>query len=624
MQINSPSSQNLEASMQYTKFEINNFKGIQNLEFILDGRAPSSRIFTLVGLNESGKTTILEALGFFYDNIKNEKELTITKSIVEDVHELIPKSKKSLFTDSISISATLKLDDEDKQAIKSFIVEKGYKLIKIIDSIEITINLAFKDSNFVEKNRLWTAGIATVKRKNDEGNYETKSLIKFDKTHWNELTEIIKEKLLPVIIYYPNFLFDFPDQILLEELPNEPKEQIFYRNVIQDILSSIDKNLQLKQHIVDRVNSGQPKDVDATESVVNKMSGQVTRFLTKNKLNVFSKLLENKEIIIKYPKKSVDNKIYLEIKLKSGDDEYYIRERSLGFRWFFTYLLFTQFRIFRDGKRKLMFLFDEPASNLHQTGQHRLLEAFGELTSNSNTLVMYSTHSHHLINPKLLEAAYIVKNNALNYDDESEYNSYMTNISILKYREFISKNPSQINYFQPILDVLEYKPSNLENIPNVIMLEGKNDFYTLVYFNTIIQSNKKINFVPGMSSGALDSLIQLYYSWGRNFVVLLDGDKAGEKEKTRYHEKFGNIIKEKVFALSDIDSRWKGKEIEDLFENDDAIKVQKSIFPDEDSYNKKKFNLAVQELLINNRTISLSIETIKNLDLLTKYLQSKL
>lgn len=609
--------------MQYTKFTIKNFKGIQHLEFNLDNRAPSSKIFTLVGLNESGKTTILEALGFFYDNVKDEKELTITKSIVDDVHELIPKSKKSLFTDSISIVASLKTDEKDKEVIKSFVEENDYKYVSSADQIDITVSLTFKDSNFIEKNRLWTSNLATVKKK-VETKYETKPLYKFNKAHWSQLTEVIKEKLLPDIIYYPNFLFDFPDQILLEEHLNESKEQIFYRNVIQDILSSIDKNLLLNQHIVDRVKTGQPKDIDATESVVNKMSGQVTRFLTKNKLNVFSKLLEKKEISIKYPKKNAQGRIYIEIKLKSGDDEYYIRERSLGFRWFFTYLLFTQFRIFRDGTKKLMFLFDEPASNLHQTGQHRLLEAFGELTNNTNALVMYSTHSHHLINPQLLESTYIVKNNALNYDDESNYNSYMTNISILKYREFISKNPSQVNYFQPILDVLEYKPSNLENIPNIIMLEGKNDFYTLVYFNKVIQKSSPINYTPGMSSGSLDTLIQLYYSWGRNFIVFLDGDKAGDKEKRRYQDKFGSIVENRIFNLSDFDSCWSGKEIEDLFKNDDAMLIQKCVFQEDTNFNKKKFNLALQELLINDKAVSLSEETINNLEGLTNFLKSKL
>ncbi|MGB4844770.1 MAG: AAA family ATPase [Ferruginibacter sp.] len=608
--------------MKYKQFEIINFKGIQNLTFELDNRTPISKIFTLVGLNESGKTTILEALGFFYDNVKDEKELTITKSIVDDVHELIPKSKKSLFTDSISVVSTIKLEQNDKNEIKKFLVSEGYTVVNIADYIEITVKLDFKDSNYIEKQRLWSKHIGLIKKKIDQ-KFVSKSIIEHDKKLWGSVTDLIAEKLLPAIIYYPNFLFDFPDQILLEEQVGESKEQMFYRNVLQDILASIDKNLLLKEHIVDRVKSGLSKDIDSTEAVVNKMSGQVTRFLTKNKMNVFSKLLEKKEIAIKYPKKNNQDKIYLEIKLKSGDDEYYIRERSLGFRWFFTYLLFTQFRIFRDGIKNLVFLFDEPASNLHQTGQQRLLEAFGELTTNTNAFVMYSTHSHHLINPHQLESTYIVKNNALNYDDESEYNSFMTDISILRYREFIAKNPSQVNYFQPILDVLEYKPSNLEYLPDIIMLEGKNDFYTLNYFNSVLNNRKSINFAPGMSSSSLDTLIQLYYSWGKNFVVLLDGDKEGVKQKKRYLEKFGSILNNRLFILSDLDAKWKNKELEDLFENDDALAIQKAVYKNDIEFDKKKFNLSIQELLITSTPIGICKETHDNLANLTDFLLSK-
>src|SRR5688500_17039964 len=106
--------------MKYSEFLIRNFKGIQNLQFPMDIRNPTSKIFTYVGLNESGKTTILEALSFFYDNVKEEKELTITKSIVDDVHELIPKAKKGLFNEDIIVQATVILEDSDKQEIKTY------------------------------------------------------------------------------------------------------------------------------------------------------------------------------------------------------------------------------------------------------------------------------------------------------------------------------------------------------------------------------------------------------------------------------------------------------------------------------------------------------------------------
>ena len=609
--------------MKYKKFKIKNFKGIQNLEFDLEGKNPISKVFTLVGLNESGKTTILEALSFFYDNVNSEKELTITKSIFDDVHDLIPKSKKGLFNESISVSAVVQFEDQDKEEIHKFLSSNGFVSSDIIDEVVIKVNLIFKDSNYVNKKRSWTASIVKVKTEG-KGKASKKCLSDVDDGKWKDLVLYIENNLLPAIIYYPNFLFDFPDQIFLEKSENESKEQVFYRAVLQDILSSIDKDLLLKEHIVDRYKKSLPKDIDATESVVNKMSGQVTRFLTQSKMNVFNKLLENKGVLIKYPKSNDEGKIYLEIKLKSGDDEYFIRERSLGFRWFLTYLLFTQFRVFRNGAKKLIFLFDEPASNLHQTGQHRLLDALSELTSNINAYVIYSTHSHHLINPKWLETTYIVKNNAMDYENESEYNSQMTNISIVRYRTFVSNNPSQINFFQPILDVLEYRPSNLENIPNVVMLEGKNDFYTLEYINKILKLGSKFNFIPGMGSGKLDTVIQLYYAWGRNFLILLDSDDAGIKEKKRYNEKFGSIVKDKVFTFDDINSKWIKKDMEDIFEGGDSLSIQKSIYPLDTKVNKTKLNLAIQELLINSTSLEITSQTSKNFELLFDFFDKKL
>ncbi len=59
VRLNIPSC--LVNSMRYTAFKIKNFKGIRELELKLDS-APNSNIFTIVGLNESGKTTIIEAL----------------------------------------------------------------------------------------------------------------------------------------------------------------------------------------------------------------------------------------------------------------------------------------------------------------------------------------------------------------------------------------------------------------------------------------------------------------------------------------------------------------------------------------------------------------------------------
>ncbi len=52
--------------MYYRNFEIENYKGIKEIKVDLS----NNRILTFVGLNESGKTTILASINWFYKLIK--------------------------------------------------------------------------------------------------------------------------------------------------------------------------------------------------------------------------------------------------------------------------------------------------------------------------------------------------------------------------------------------------------------------------------------------------------------------------------------------------------------------------------------------------------------------------
>ena len=87
--------------MKYTKFTIENYKGIKKLDLDLSIQ-PDHKIYTLVGLNESGKTTILEAINDF------EFEVSDTQK-----HLLIPKSSAGGFTGKIVIKAILQFSDDD-------------------------------------------------------------------------------------------------------------------------------------------------------------------------------------------------------------------------------------------------------------------------------------------------------------------------------------------------------------------------------------------------------------------------------------------------------------------------------------------------------------------------------
>jgi hypothetical protein len=218
-----------------------------------------------------------------------------------------------------------------------------------------------------------------------------------------------------------------------------------------------------------------------------------------------------------------------------------------------------------------------------------------------------------MIKPEWLEGAFVVKNEGLHYDDvEDNYSSKETKITLHRYREFASKHPEQYTYFQPILDVLDYCPGQLENIPDVVMLEGKNDFYILKYICQQMRREGEINLMPGGGAGSLDQPIQLYFGWGRNFIVLLDSDGEGNTQKDRYLDKFGSGVENRIFILADVDESLGNNEMESLFTENERINIQTTIYPDSSKFNKTHFNRAIQELYLTDREVQLSEQTKSN------------
>lgn len=593
--------------MKYTEFYIKNYKGIKELTLKLD-KDPKSNVTTLVGLNESGKTTILEAISLLNFSINPNT-----------VHRLIPKSKKSNFTDTIEIHAKIKLDDVDEKIVKSFRNQFEFREILDVDSISIKMILKFKNSNFIQEESFYPqkANVLNLER---IYSFKLKAIPKGGSNSREikgpKKQEIILElvKKVPQIVYYPNFSFDFPSKLNLDEKNDQSLEQELYRDSISDILTTIG-SMNIQSHIVDRLQNNSESDQEALESVANQMGIKITEVV----FGAWDELFDSrgKEIQV-LPKIDNEKKSFLELKLKDGANKYQISERSLGFKWFFTFLLFTEFRKNRGNEfGELLFLLDEPASNLHSTAQKKLLKIFEELASNCK--LIYATHSHHLIEPKWLASAFIVRNKALNYEKGlGDYNPNNTEIEAMRYTAFVGSHPNQQTYFQPILDALEYQPGNLEDIPNIIITEGKNDFYTFRYINEIIidedleeedKRKHKLNFYPGAGASNLEPLIALYIAWRRDFTILLDGDAEGIAKKKDYLERFGSIVENRIFTLDDIDASF-NIPTEKLFSNEERVKITQYQNPERTSFHKKSFNGAIQRMLIEEHIFELEATTI--------------
>ena len=600
--------------MKYIKFTIKNYKGIPEIELDLN-KKPTPNIFTLVGLNESGKTSLLEAIYLFYKDISKK-----------DAHTLIPKSKQHLFNEKIVIQAELELGNDDVKEIKDFLKE-NYKFHVIDSNTRFTIKREYKFENSAPIDNKWKTPLLwnlplTGKTKQAKS---TKRLYDWNKKAWKETVNLIKQKKLPRILYYQDFLFKFPEKIYLERYKGEGAEQEEYRDVIQDILSSIKNGLTIKDHLLERMkNKDKKSHKDALSQLLLKMSFKLNQKILKEWEKIF-KGTQQKEVIISDG--CEHTKHFIELKIKQGSDNYSINDRSLGFRWFFSFLIFTAFRKSRiDDPGETLFLIDEPASNLHQSSQKKLLQSLEDIVSNCK--LIYSTHSHHLINPKWLAGTYIVRNKAINYNSPEESSTTETNISATIYKNFIAEYPKEEDHFKPILDALEYMPSHLEMVPFIIFTEGKSDYYVFKYMaDLILSKNFQLNFYPGAGVNKYENPFRLYLAWNKRFIALFDSDEGGEKAKEEYIKKIGPDIENKIFTLQEIDSKWKNMKTEDLFAKEEKVKIIQLCFEDhttEEGYNKSKFNTAVQNLYIQNNKFDFSETTLEKFKKIFSFLQKKL
>lgn len=379
----------------------------------------------------------------------------------------------------------------------------------------------------------------------------------------------------------------------------------FYRRVFQDILDFDGRGQTIENDIVRRVRRetlvtpwasfwttwNSDDDRDKIDQVMDRASAAVTKLVFGRWNKIFGEDTEGKEVSISYDivegevvdeagNKTATNEhdVKAKFQIKDGTRRYDVNDRSLGFRWFFSFMLFTQFRVARVGVSAppLLFLFDEPASNLHAAAQQKLIESFPEIAQNGH-LLAYSTHSHYMIEPKWLEQTFIVTNRSdapvsslldeISLDDES------LDVQVATYRSFVNSHPGQTSYFQPVLDRLAVVPSKFDMHENSIVLEGKSDYYVLRYAAKLLNV-ADLPLLPGLGGGTFGALAALHAGWNLNFLFLLDGDSKGKAERDRYGEDFG-IAAERLATLSDLDPDL--KVIEDLLDAEAIGLIQENL-----------------------------------------------
>lgn len=572
--------------MRYKSFRIRNFKGIKDTVVKLRS-VGGAGVFAFVGLNESGKTTVLEAIHSFSPDSATSELLSGSAQTGVPFKKRVPRHQISYFTGEISVEATLELTELDKSAILTSL-KKSHDLQvqdnELPDELKIERHQAFKNGDFQDNyfSLRYVFQVRTGRQKK-----------------WREPTTVeriaIRDAvyaLAPTIAYFPTFVFNFPERIYLTDRGGRLNR--FYRQVFQDILDHDGQGYQIGRDIVARVRGdklvvpwtsflslwGQHDSRPKIQHVMDRSSSAVTRLVFGRWNKIFGEDVRGKEVVLSYDvaegeieddqgnmSKTNEHDVFVQFQIRDGTRRFPVNDRSLGFRWFFAFMLFTQFRVARSGSRAITFLFDEPASNLHAAAQQKLIDSFPEIATGDHVLA-YTTHSHYMIEPKWLEQTFIVTNrsdsppssivDATSLDDES------LDISVSTYREFVNSHPGQTSYFQPILDRLQVVPSRFDIGRKSIIVEGKSDYYILRYAARLLSMSEP-PLLPALGSGTFDSLMSLHLGWNLDYLCLLDSDHQGAVEKARYEREYG-VDPARLMMIGDLCNGL--KEIESLLDKE--------------------------------------------------------
>ena len=469
--------------MEYIEFEIEHYRAIEKPLFISLNK---TNLIPFVGINECGKTTILQAI-YCFDFVNDEeyegRHLKDTNNLylINDTEALITAHIKVSYNKLLSAFKTfVEVRNEGKEESEQ--VDSDFPLIK---------------SEY--------EGVLKIQRNLSTREYQ---VVNFD-YYPDSDNKLFAKRLvskLPYILYNDDFI-DRPPSVI--RIPNTVPETLtgwlaVYDRVFQEATS---RTIFSVTEIDDpRVRKAIISDVTV---LINKTLSKAWKtFLLSNQqsIDVTLELDENKDPEIP----DSDYELIVQIKENIGQRERFfdVVDRSKGFLWFFNFVMKLQFNPKIVGQVKdTIHLLDEPGSYLHASAQEKLCNKLKEI-SEKNGKVLYCTHSHHLLNPDK-----IPHNNIHIVEKDSKKNISATPLP--KVRTKIESNSA----YQPIHNALESSVYTFKNsTEKSLAVEGIYDKYSIEIF---VNSDLKYNIIPGTSANSIVKNIQFLNGFGKDYICYL-------------------------------------------------------------------------------------------------------
>lgn len=586
--------------MKLEKIKIENFRSIENLE--IDFKE-NPRV--LVGINESGKTNILNALRLLSPDfppqkddvrdpshgiVKNSEVLFIFEFEKDEMKEIYQKIQQKILIDDLS-KPIVKMNNK-KHNLKNLceFYKEGFYKIDVLNNQKISTRWQFNEKlEFIYNFKKPKDGV-NFAFQNKKG--ETLNLSNFKLVDCGSYSELPVEHLEEIT---PKNLDDIIG-IELIEIVNKNLPKIIYWKYDENNL--LPPSIPISTFIAD-LNSCIPlKNMFILAGIPeNEIAQQITRTRQISPNAFRSLLLKTSTASTKYFREVWPE--YKNIKfsltpdgenIDCGVEEKIIHDfkrRSDGFKRFVTILLLLSIPAKKELLKNALILIDEADMSLHPTGCRYLMEQLIKIAKNN--YVVYSTHSIFMIDRENIERHYIVKKDkAITTIEEADEEKYRD--------EEVLYNALGSSAFE----ILEEKN---------ILFEGWTD---KKLFETAIKKDKKIkeffekigkSHAVGVKS--IKNITPIIELSNRKIFILSDGDQVSKQEQEKFKENKGYGI-------------WKRY---------DEIFNTRSIVTGEDFIKKEvldnNFLEVLQEFNIEFQNNNFGLSEVDRLDYIKKWLRSK-
>ncbi|MFA6081787.1 MAG: AAA family ATPase [Patescibacteria group bacterium] len=556
--------------MKLNRVEIKNFKSIKNITVNFE---PACRV--LVGINESGKSNILNALSFLRKDSKPVKKDDLRQELPDEdpIEEAYirfvfkfekPESDKLLETVSTKILANVKnpeivLIGEKVQSVKNYCATRNeglytadildeeksfkywsvnYRLIagwkKLTSACPQDFSIEIKGQKCIlSQYKLIRAADFTEIPVEYLEDAKIADLAAFS----GETIIAITEENLPDTLFWKydenNLL---PSSVKIEEFSANPDTCVPLRNMFT--LAGI-------AEISTSIASAKARGNNQFQNYLDGIAKKTTTHFR----NVWKEYKD-----IKFSLRLNADQIEPGVKEKNTLD---FSKRSDGFKRFVTFLLMISVNVKTDDLVDTLLLIDEPEMSLHPTGARYLRE---ELIKISKTnYVVYSTHSIFMIDSGDISRHYIVKKK-----DE------ITTIESAKESNIADEEVLYNALGHSVFAVLKEKN---------IIFEGWNDkhlFLVAIQGATAVLKNKFKDFsiCHAKGVGTIKTITPMIELAQRDCLIVSDSDKAAKNQQKIYKldKGFGEWKN-----YQDIDASIEATTGEDFIKNDFITKQIKTI-----------------------------------------------